>query len=240
MPKELYYSRAFYKAIYSKLLAMLKLQAMRKMAYIIRPMKDEDIPQVAEIDREAFPSDSLFSSYTSYQQDLHSPLARYIVASSEKEAGVEVSEQNLQSLPWLKRLFSHNRSSSKEYIVGFVSFWLMLKEAHLTAIAVRSDYRHSGIGERLLISAIELATQLNAEVISLEVRVSNKIAQALYKKYSFQAVGRRPRYYSDNAEDAVLMSIYAATSAPFQAYFQQLKEAHSQKWGQAFAVTQLT
>ena len=213
---------------------------MHKTAYIIRPMKDEDIPQVAEIDREAFPSESLFSSYTSYQRDLNSPLARYIVASLEKEAGAEVSEQNLQSLPWLKRLFSHNRSSNKEHVVGFAGLWLMLKEAHLTAIAVRSDYRRSGIGERLLISAIELATQLNAEAITLEVRASNEIAQALYKKYGFQAVGRRPRYYSDNGEDAVLMSIYAATSAPFQAHFQRLKEAHSQKCGQVFTVAQLT
>jgi ribosomal-protein-alanine N-acetyltransferase len=213
---------------------------MHKAAYIIRPMKDEDIPQVAEIDREAFPSESLFSSYTSYQRDLHSPLARYMVASLEKEPGAKVSEQNLQSLPWLKRFFSHNRSFNKEHIVGFAGLWLMLKEAHLTAIAVRSDYRRSGIGERLLISAIELATQLNAAVITLEVRASNEIAQALYKKYSFQAVGRHPRYYSDNGEDAVLMSIYAATSAPFQAHFQRLKEAHSQKCGQVFTVAQLT
>lgn len=203
-------------------------------------MKDEDIPKVAEVDRDAFPNDSLFSSYTSYQQDLHSPLAHYMVASLEKGADLGASEQNLRSLPWLKRLFNHNHSADEEYIVGFVSFWLMLREAHITAIAVRGNYRSSGIGERLLISAIELATRLNADMITLEVRASNKIAQALYKKYSFQAVGRRPRYYSDNDEDAVLMSIYAANSASFQMHFQQLKEAHKQKWGQVFTVAQST
>jgi ribosomal-protein-alanine N-acetyltransferase len=203
-------------------------------------MKDEDIPQVAEIDREAFTSESLFSSYASYQRDLHSPLARYIVASLEKETKLELSEQNLQKLPWLQRLFSHNRASNEERIVGFAGLWLTQKEVHLTAIATRSNYRRSGIGERLLISAIELATQLYFDTITLEVRASNLVAQTLYKKYGFQVVGKRPRYYSHNGEDAILMSTAAITSAPFQAHLQRLKEAHSQKWEQVFTTVQLT
>jgi ribosomal-protein-alanine N-acetyltransferase len=107
----------------------------------------------------------------------------------------------------------------------------MLNEAHIIAIAVRNNYRRKGIGEGLLISVIEVATQLHANVITLEVRASNVVAQALYKKYGFRVVGRRPRYYSDNGEDAVLMSTDTITSAPFQTCFQQLKEAHSQRWG---------
>lgn len=211
---------------------------MKRAPYVIRPMKDEDIPQVAEIDREAFPSESLFSSYASYQRDLHSPLARYIVASLEKETGV--AEQHVQSSSWLKRFFGHNHLSSREYIIGFASLWLMLKEAHLTAIAVRSGYRHKGVGEGLLISAIELAVQLNTDVITLEVRLSNLTAQALYKKCGFEVMGRRPGYYSDNGEDALLMTIYGATSAAYQAQFERLKEAHRQKWGQTLAVSQPT
>ena len=220
---------------------------MQKMTYVIRPMKDEDVPQVAEIDREAFSNDWLFPSYGSYRQDLHSSSARYIVASSKKELEPEIRGQDMQKLAWLERLFSpkHLFSGKKctpdrEYIVGFASFWLMLKEAHLTAIAVRSNYRCNGIGERLLVSAIELATQLNVDVITLEVRASNEIAQSLYKKYGFQTVGRRPRYYSYNGEDAVLMSTDTITSAPFQARLQQLKQAHSKRWGRISVVTPMT
>jgi ribosomal-protein-alanine N-acetyltransferase len=204
---------------------------MQKEAYIIRPMKDADISQVVEIDREAFLGNSLFFTYASYQRDLHSSLAHYIVASLPEETKLEVREQDKQKSTWLKRFFSHNRfsTSNKEYILGFAGFWLMSQEAHLTAIAMRGNYRRMGIGEKLLISVIELATQLNAKTITLEVRPSNEIAQALYRKYEFQVVGRRPRYYSDNGEDALLMSINVVTSASFQAHFQQLKQAHSQK-----------
>ena len=196
--------------------------------YIIHPMKDEDIPQVAEIDHEAFPNEWMFRSHTSYKQDLNNPVARYVVACTE------LNRQGVQQLPLFKRLFSFNRSPDErkhivEYIVGFAGFWLMLKDAHITTIAVRNNYRRIGIGEGLLISIIELSTRLNAHIITLEVRASNEIAQALYKKYGFQTVGRRLRYYSDNGEDAILMNTDNITSASFQACFQQLKRAHAQR-----------
>jgi len=196
--------------------------------YIIHPMKDEDIPQVAEIDHEAFPNEWMFRSHTSYKQDLNNPVARYVVACTE------LNRQGVQQLPLFKRLFSFNRSPDErkhivEYIVGFAGFWLMLKDAHITTIAVRNNYRRIGIGEGLLISIIELSTRLNAHIITLEVRASNEIAQALYKKYGFQTVGRRLRYYSDNGEDAILMNTDNITSASFRTCFQQLKSAHAQR-----------
>jgi ribosomal-protein-alanine N-acetyltransferase len=85
----------------------------------------------------------------------------------------------------------------------------------------------------LLISIIELATKLNASTISLEVRVSNKVAQALYKKYGFRDVGIRRAYYSDDGEDAVLMDADALALASFQSNSQQLK-AHGRKWQHKF------
>lgn len=234
---------------------MVKFYLMEKVSYVIRPMKDEDIPQVSEIDRQAFPAESLFRPYTSYKQEIHNSLAHYIVACAEKdviagrsserseEAGkqpLKLYQQDKQKASWIKRLFSHHHAMlaaskaqsnlhSKEYVLGFAGLWIMLSEAHIIAIAVRNDYRRIGIGEGLLISVIELATQLNANVVTLEVRASNKVAQALYNKYGFHVVGRRPRYYSDNWEDAVLMSTGSITSAPFQAHFQRLKRAHGQK-----------
>jgi len=214
---------------------------MQKVAYFIRPIRDEDILQVTEIDHEAFPSDWLFRPYTSYKQEIHNSSAHYIVACIENEAGAKLDEEDTGKTSWFKRLFGYrhamlvgreqSRLRTREYIVGFAGLWTMLNEAHIIAIAVRNNYRRMGIGEGLLISVIDMASQLNANVVTLEVRASNEIAQALYKKCEFGVVGRHPRYYSDNGEDAVLMSTDDITSASFQANFQQLKEAHSQKWG---------
>ena len=90
-----------------------------------------------------------------------------------------------------------------------------------------------GIGELLLISAIELALSRNAHMLTLEVRKSNMPAQALYKKYGFEEVGVRRGYYTDNREDAIIMTTDRLTSAPFQALFQRLKGKHDKRWGEA-------
>jgi ribosomal-protein-alanine N-acetyltransferase len=206
-----------------------------KNQYTIRLTEDRDIRQIAEIDREAFSEEQLFRSYASYHREIHNPLARYIVACTEEEHELDTNRQIMPEPPWYKRLFSRNYhnvqyTTSEQYVFGFAGFWITPDEAHITALGVRNNYRRSGIGERLLISLIDLATQLSVRTITLEVRASNKAAQALYQKYGFRTVGRRPRYYSNNREDAVLMSTNTITSASFQAHFQELKEAHQQRW----------
>ena len=208
---------------------MLKFQLMQMMHYIIRPMEYGDIPQVAQIDREAFPGEWVFRSQSAYKRDLDNPSVRYIAACTKRE-GAESGGRVVQRLPWFKRLFSYEcHLDSSEYIVGFSGFWIMMREAHLIAIGVRDGYRRLGIGEGLLIATIGLAQVVNANVATLEVRASNEIAQALYKKYGFQVVGRRPRYYSSDGEDAIIMSTDTITSTPFQASFQQLRKAHAQR-----------
>jgi ribosomal-protein-alanine N-acetyltransferase len=205
------------------------------MPYIIRPMKYEDIPQVAQIDREAFPGEWVFRSQAAYKQDLDNPSIRYVVACEEKHVP-EPKGQALEKLPWFKRLFSYERRLNiPEYIVGFSGFWMMTGEAHIIAIGVRDDYRQLGIGEGLLISTIELAQISNTSIVTLEVRASNKIAQELYKKYRFQVVGRRLRYYSSDGEDAIIMSTDSITSVPFQASFQQLKKDYAQRHREVLA-----
>lgn len=206
--------------------------------YTIRLAEDRDIRQVAEIDREAFSEEQLFRSYASYHREIHNPLARYIVACAGEEHGLNTNKQIMPKLPWYKRLLSHNYqvqyTTNEQYILGFAGFWIMPDEAHITALGVRSNHRRSGIGERLLISLIDLATQLSIKTITLEVRASNEAAQSLYRKYGFQTVGSRSRYYSNNKEDAVLMSTNTITSASFQAHFQELKQAHRQRWKESF------
>jgi ribosomal-protein-alanine N-acetyltransferase len=212
---------------------MLKFQLMPGKYYTIRPMRYEDIPQVAQIDREAFPGEWVFRSQSAYRRDLDNPSVRYIVACDNGDASE--SGRAIQRLPWFKRLFSQEHHLNiSENIVGFSGFWMLMKEAHVIAIGVRDDYRRLGIGEGLLIATIELAQILNADVVTLEVRASNEIAQELYKKYGFRVVGRRPRYYSSDGEDAIIMSTDNITSMPFQASFKQLKEAYAQKHREIF------
>lgn len=212
---------------------------MQRITYRLRPISDEDIPQVTEIDHEAFPGEWLFHSYTSYKQEIHNSSAHYIVACIRSGFGAKLTREDSKEIFWLNRLFDYRRAipagkeqnglRAKEYVIGFAGLWALLNEVHIIAVAVRNSYRRMGIGEGLLISTIEMASQLNANVITLEVRASNEIAQALYKKYGFRIVSSRPKYYSDNDEDAILMSTGDITSAPFQSCFQRLKEAHRQK-----------
>jgi ribosomal-protein-alanine N-acetyltransferase len=75
----------------------------------------------------------------------------------------------------------------------------------------------------------------NSNIVTLEVRASNEIAQELYKKYGFRVVGRRPRYYSSDGEDAIIMSTDNIGSLSFQAFLQQLKEVHAQRHREIFA-----
>jgi ribosomal-protein-alanine N-acetyltransferase len=214
---------------------MLKFQLMSATYYIIRPMKYEDIPQVVQIDREAFPGEWVFRSQAAYKQDLANPSIRYVVACKNKDAS-KCSGQEMPRLTWFKRLFSYERRlNTSEDIIGFSGFWMMMGEAHVIAIGVRNSYRRLGIGEGLLIATIELAQVLNANVVTLEVRASNMIAQELYKKYGFQVVGRRLRYYSSDGEDAIIMSTDNITSLPFQASFQQLKKDFDQRHSEIFA-----
>jgi ribosomal-protein-alanine N-acetyltransferase len=192
-------------------------------------MKYEDISQVAQIDREAFPGEWVFRSQAAYRQDLDNPSIRYIVACRDKDAP-ESGPQETPRPPWYKRLFGRERRlNTREHIVGFSGFWMMVGEAHIIAIGVRNGYRQLGIGESLLIATIELAQILNANLVTLEVRASNKVAQELYKKYGFQVTGRRLRYYSSDGEDAVVMSTDSITSSSFQASFQRAKRDHARR-----------
>ncbi|MEE9520905.1 MAG: GNAT family N-acetyltransferase, partial [Dehalococcoidales bacterium] len=168
------------------------------MTYYVRLMREGDIAQVTEIDREAFPSDW---PPVNFEHELHSWLAHYIVACKEREteetpeATIAPKRDTSKLAPRVRQLFNYARLYSvelpplaREYIMGFAGFWIMADEAHITNFAVREIHRRQGIGERLLISMIDLATELNARILTLEVRASNIAAQNLYGKYGFAQV----------------------------------------------------
>jgi ribosomal-protein-alanine N-acetyltransferase len=108
--------------------------------------------------------------------------------------------------------------------------WFQGDEAHITEIAVRERLRGNGIGELLLIGSVRAAIQYGSNVVTLEVRVSNLIAQRLYEKYGFKQVGIRKAYYSDNREDAAIMTTDPIHGVEYQSLFGRLQEAYQTRW----------
>jgi ribosomal-protein-alanine N-acetyltransferase len=208
-------------------------------------MVQDDVPYVSRIDREAFPTDW---PPPSFGKELNSSIIRYIVALDDDEGhwegdpGLPLPTTGDVWRRWvwrLKRLLgrgtplpSAETARDGRRIVGYASLWLMVDEAHLTSIAVRQVHRRQGVGELLLIGIIKLALQMKASLVTLETRVSNASAQALYEKYGFNRVGTRRRYYSDNGEDAVIMTTESITSPAFQARFGELERKYIEKYGQ--------
>ena len=98
-------------------------------------------------------------------------------------------------------------------LVGFAGFWVIADEIHISSIATHPKWRGRGLGELLLLNLLFQAYTLPANMVTLEVRRSNQVAQALYCKYQFEEVGTRPRYYRDTGEDALLMTMASLNAA---------------------------
>ena len=205
----------------------------------LRRLQTGDIDQVIEIEREAF---SPLWVTTPFKRELNNRYACYLVAceaAEEEEPPTDADPEGSRSL-WSRVLTSAQRlvpgsqvdSASPTHIAGYVSVWYQGDEAHITEIAVRESLRGNGIGELLLIGSLREAVEYGSEVMTLEVRVSNFIAQRLYEKYGFKNVGARKAYYSDNREDAVIMTTSPIKSEEYQSMFRDLQETYLTKWGE--------
>ncbi len=185
------------------------------LPYIVEPMRLRDVEEVMSIENHTF---SLPWSARAYRYELqHNTFSYYFVARQ-----AEVIKQPTL----LTRL---HRSLAPSPIVGYSGFWLMGDEAHVSTLAVKPGWRGRGLGELLLVTMLDRAVELGATTATLEVRVSNLVAQSLYRKYGFQKAGVRHRYYSNNSEDALIMTIGDLTGAAFQSQYQRLKEALNSK-----------
>jgi len=107
----------------------------------------------------------------------------------------------------------------------FGGIWLMVDEAHITTFAVDPAWRRQGIGERLLLALLDVAQARRAREATLEVRLSNVAARRLYEKYGFRPVGLRPNYYTDDGEDALIMTTEALDGPAMQARLAELRAA---------------
>ena len=203
-----------------------------------RLLRAEDISQVVVIEREAF---SPLWVATPFKRELNNRYARYLVACCPRdpESPTPPSPQQRPQEPtassfWGRVIAGIQGLANREqppppqnsFIAGYVSIWFQGDEAHITEIAVRERLRNLGIGELLLIASVQAAVERGSSVMTLEVRASNFVAQRLYEKYGFRSAGLRRAYYSDNREDAVIMTTDPVHSQEYQRMFQQLQEEY--------------
>jgi ribosomal-protein-alanine N-acetyltransferase len=121
------------------------------------------------------------------------------------------------------RLAAYLVVRAQDRIVAYGGMWLMVDEAHITTFAVHPAWRRQRLGERLLLAFLDLAKDRHAREATLEVRLSNVAARRLYEKYGFRPVGLRPRYYSDNNEDALIMTTDPLDDRAFRARVERLR-----------------
>ncbi len=106
----------------------------------------------------------------------------------------------------MNRLARYVIARAADETVGYGGIWLMVDEAHITTFAVLPSWRRQGVGGSLMVELMRVATEVGARVATLEVRISNAAARGLYGRFGFRPAGVRPRYYSDNGEDALIMT----------------------------------
>lgn len=117
--------------------------------------------------------------------------------------------------PWTRQSFENELNlnqfavylvlEKEGQVIGYCGMWLIVDEAHITNIAVLPEFRGQKLGEGILRMIMEVAKKRGAKTMTLEVRVSNTVAQSLYRKLGFMNGGIRKNYYTDNYEDALVM-----------------------------------
>jgi ribosomal-protein-alanine N-acetyltransferase len=127
-------------------------------------------------------------------------------------------EEEAYPRPWSATLFLSElaQRSSRRYtvgtigpiVVGYVGLMIVEDDGHITTLTVDPGWHHRGIGTVLLLDVARAATGLGVRHLTLEVRVGNDPAQALYRRFGFAPVGIRKNYYAETGEDAIIMWVH--------------------------------
>lgn len=197
--------------------------------YVVEPMRLEHISTVSAIERLSFTQPWPQNAYRREIQE--NRMAHYIVArqvggpmpddlpapAASGAGGDGLFDRIARMLRGGSAPEPTSAAATEEArtLVGYAGLWLMTDEAHVTTIASHPSVRGKGIGELLLLGLIDRALDIGARWLTLEVRISNNVAQNLYAKYTFKEMGVRRRYYSDNGEDALVMWTDALDSETF-------------------------
>jgi len=174
-----------------------------RVPFIVEVMALSDLTAVMAVERLSFSAPWSERAY------------RYEIEENKHSTMLVVRQSSGASnrLTWLlRRVGITNRPPA----LGYGGFWLLVDEVHISTIAVDPAWRGKGLGEMLLFSLLEKGIGLQARRATLEVRVSNEVAQGLYRKYSFEIASRQRRYYSDDNEDAFIMVTPPFDTAAFR------------------------
>lgn len=192
------------------------------LLFRIEPMTVADIPAVLAVERASY---SMTWPRKAYDYELkQNELAHYFVLRFLGQPPQDSAENPGQ----LKNNAGRGQQpvlSRPAATIGLGGFWLMAGQIHISTVAVHPDWRGLGLGEWLLVTLLEAGRLLGAESATLEVRPSNQAARTLYRKYEFQEVGRRSRYYRDDNEDALILTTPRLASSDYQEMFQQRQAA---------------
>ena len=153
------------------------------MSYTVRRMREEDIPQVVEIEKIAF---SRPWTKSIFKAALLLPYAAYYVA--------------VEDTPGEK-----SGADPHEKVVGMCGVKKIFEEGDISNVAVRPEYRGRGISRKMLNVLMQEAREDGVQAFTLEVRAGNEIAVNLYESLGFRTEGIRPRFYDDPVEDALIM-----------------------------------
>ena len=193
------------------------------MKFVLRHMTGQDIEEVVCIEKDAFYPLNIGTSFTI---QLRNKYSRYLVI--EKASIFEKSSRSSQAIRLfgiIRNLF-HKSLPEDKIIVGYVGIWFQGNEGHISEIAVKEEFRGQGLGELLLIGAIRVSISNGLHIMGLEVRASNLQAQRLYQKYYIQESGIRKVYYSNDREDAVIMTTGLIHSDDYQSKFIQRQKQY--------------
>jgi ribosomal-protein-alanine N-acetyltransferase len=165
---------------------------------VIRRMREEDLDQAVLLDCMSF---SLPWPPSAYLHELNDPKGRVWVAEQILDSPLEyLSPFPIPTAGLVIR-------AGARAVVGVLVMWLIIDEAHIATLAVHPELRRQRIARKLMCVALTEAAQAGAISALLEVRAGNAAAQNLYRDFGFEVVGRRPHYYRDNQEDALLLTL---------------------------------
>ncbi len=220
--------------------------------YGVRTADPHDAHVLAKVERKAFPN---LEHPTRFRRELQRDNATYFVAerawTSEERRNTRWGKHPSGNKAYSSGPFSWVREfvfwlttqrpsvlggqRNSKYVGGFAGMWFVLDEAHVVIIASRPDERRRGVGELLLIACLDRALRRNSRIVSLEVRASNDAAISLYRKYGFQDIGVKRRYYS-GTEDAIIMNTLPIQTENYRRQFQTLVEKYTIRWGESARV----
>lgn len=196
------------------------------LKYRAERMRQADLSEVMEIERASFTAPWTLHAFEYELQ--YNEAARYFVVRPQTRTESDSPSRSRKAARafwtrWLDR--APGTLPQRAPIAGYGGLWKIVDEAHISTIAVAPESRGRGLGELLLVTMIDASQDAEAKLVTLEVRKSNEKAIALYRKYHFDIVGERKRYYSDNGEDAWIMTTPEISTARFVAGFQHLRTA---------------